>query len=129
VCDTASTIEILRASDFPRVAIAISANPHMCAKLLETWLAVESAHPGAREKVFALDSLFLGGPAAGDAVRYAHILVARLHLKFGDESAALAAIRRRGYLAGWPRYAHTVLAVENALAKSRRSSRSQSAGQ
>ena len=119
----------LNSSDFPRVSIAVSANPHTCAKLLETWLAVESAHPDAREKVFALDSLLFEGPAAGDAARYAHILVARLHLRFRDEAAALAAIRRRSYLAGWPRYAHTVRAVESALLKSRRTTAAQGAEQ
>jgi hypothetical protein len=61
--------------------------------------------------------LLLDGAAAGDAARYAHIFVARLHLRFSDRAAALSALRRRSYLAGWPRYVHTARATEAALLK------------
>jgi tetratricopeptide (TPR) repeat protein len=98
-----ASIESLRASGWTRVP-AIGTNPHLCAVLLETWLAVESRGPNAYRQLVAADSLLLHGPAAGDAGRYAHILLARLHQRVGDNPGALYAIRRRSNLTGWPRY-------------------------
>jgi DNA-binding SARP family transcriptional activator len=121
---TPATIAALKASSPPRISIAINTSAHACASILQTWLAVERRHPDARAQVHALDSLLLGGPAVGDAGRYAHILLARLHLRFNDSLAALSALRRRSYLKGWPRYVRTTRATELSLRGAAGSSRS-----
>jgi hypothetical protein len=109
-----ASIETLRANGWTRVP-AIGTNPHVCAVLLDTWLAVETRGPNARQQLLAADSLLLDGPAAGDAARYAHILLARLYQLVGDNPGALSAIRRRSNLTGWPRYRATARSGEAAL--------------
>ncbi|MGH6691484.1 MAG: hypothetical protein ACREF4_12500, partial [Gammaproteobacteria bacterium] len=54
--------------------------------------------------VARLDSLAFTPGVSGDAIAYAHLLVARLHDRLGNPRAALAAVRRRDELVGWPRY-------------------------
>jgi len=110
---TSKSIAALRSAGFLRVLVPIGTNPHACATMLEAWLAVSAAAPDARARVAALDSLFLDGPAAGDAATYAHILLARLHRRLGDEGRALEAIQRRSYLTGWPRYMSTAMSEES----------------
>jgi hypothetical protein len=58
----------------------------------------------------------LTGPAVSDAATYANIAVARLYERLGDSRAALAAIRRRGYMSGWPRYLASARREESRLA-------------
>jgi TolB-like protein len=57
---------------------------------------------------------------AGDAVAYAPVLVARLHARLGRPRDALAAVRRRVYMVGWPRYLATAWREEGRYAGHRR---------
>ena len=86
--------------------------PALCADLAEASMAVSVRRPDAAMLVSRLDSLALTAPAAGDASAYAPILLARLHAALGDVPAAVAAVRRRPYMVGWPRYLATALREE-----------------
>ena len=56
--------------------------------------------------------------AVGDAAAYAHIAISRLYRRLGEPHRALAAIRRRPYMAAaWPRYLATALREEGDLAR------------
>lgn len=90
--------------------------PLVCAELLEGWLAVLTRRPDAAAHVQRLDSLVLSPQVAGDAVVYAPLLIADLHLRLGDTTRALAALRRRSHMAGWPRYLAVTLRREAELA-------------
>jgi DNA-binding SARP family transcriptional activator/TolB-like protein len=106
----------LRAAPMPRSVVPVEATPPACAALLETTLAVALRAADARDRVERLDALMLTGPAIGDARTYAGLAVSRLHARLGDPDRALAAIRRRAYLRGWPRYLATSLWEESQLA-------------
>ncbi|MEO5566907.1 MAG: bacterial transcriptional activator domain-containing protein [Gemmatimonadaceae bacterium] len=110
------TISALRSAGVPRDAVPIGANPHTCAALLDASLTTMQQPRRALGRVVALDSLMLGGPAANDAGAYAHLLLARLYERLGKPDRALAAIRRRPYLDGWPRYLATARREEGRLA-------------
>jgi hypothetical protein len=58
----------------------------------------------------------LTGPAMGDARTYANLVVARQYQRLGDPRHALASVRQRAYLRGWPRYLATSLREEGRLA-------------
>ncbi|HEU4565457.1 MAG TPA: hypothetical protein VFS05_12430, partial [Gemmatimonadaceae bacterium] len=88
-----------------------------CAEILDAQLAVVSGQRDALDRVRALDSLMLGGPAAGDAASYAYLVVARLYERLGEPESALSAIRRRAYMTGWPRYLATAWREEGSLAE------------
>ena len=79
-------------------------------------MAVRLRRPDAATRVSRLDALALTAPVAGDASAYAPVLLARLHAELGDVRAALAAVRRRPYMAGWPRYLATALREEGRYA-------------
>ena len=66
--------------------------------------------------VARLESLAFTAPAAGDASVYAPVLLGRLHSRLGQVGAALAAVRRRPYMVGWPRYLATALREEGRYA-------------
>jgi hypothetical protein len=51
-----------------------------------------------------------------DAGPHAHLLVARLYERLGRPDLALAAIHRRTYMTGWPRYLATARREEGRLA-------------
>jgi hypothetical protein len=96
--------------------VTIGAAPRGCGDLLTAMLAVRTGAPEAREQLAALDARMLTGPALGDASTYATLARARLHEQLGDPAAALAAVRQRAYLKGWPRYLATALDTEARLA-------------
>jgi hypothetical protein len=106
----------LRGAGLPSDPVPVGANPHTCAELLDASVAVTARAADAAVRVARLDSLMLGGAAAGDAAAFAHIVVARLYESAGAPSRALDAIRRRPYMNGWPRYLATALREEGRLA-------------
>lgn len=112
----ARLLQSLREAGTPRVAVPIGANPLTCAEIIDATLAVAMRQPDALQRVERLDSLMLSGPAVGDASTYAHLAVARLYERLGAPERALAAIRRRPYMAGWPRYLATTRREEARLA-------------
>jgi tetratricopeptide (TPR) repeat protein len=110
-------IEQLRSQRIPREPVPIAAAPVACGELLDASLAVATGARDAAARVSRLDSLMLTGPAVGDAASYAHILLARLHMRLGHPRLALGALERRTYLTGWPRYRSTALRMEAQLAE------------
>ena len=58
----------------------------------------------------------LGGPALGDAMRYTNLVIARHYQSIGDPAHALAALQRRSFMRGWPRYRATGLRLQIAAA-------------
>jgi serine/threonine-protein kinase len=113
---TRQTIARLRAAPPLLVTVPVATPPLVCAEILDASLAVAAREPNAHSKVLRLDSLMLTGPAVSDAATYANIAVARLYERLGDSRAALAAIRRRGYMSGWPRYLASARREESRLA-------------
>jgi hypothetical protein len=109
--DARSALRILRdspaASDGPALA---------CAALIEAVSAVTRSLPEALRLVERADSLVAVGPPLGDARAYASLAIARLYERLGDTERALASIRRRPYLRGWPRYLSSYLREEGRLA-------------
>jgi hypothetical protein len=118
--DVARIVGQLRAdSASPTAADArlVAATPAaLCAELLRATLAVTVAAREAPALVARLDSLALTAATSADAGAYAPILVARLHERLGDAAAARAAVRRRVYMLGWPRYLATALREEGRYA-------------
>lgn len=109
-------LRMLRAAGTPRVPVPIGANPLACAEIIEATMAVVTSERDALQRVRRLDSLMLSGPAVGDAGTYAHLAVADLYSRLGEPERALEAIRRRRYMAGWPRYLATSRRQEGQLA-------------
>jgi hypothetical protein len=93
----------------PRFPVPVGANPATCAELLDVSLAIAERGGAARDRLAHLDSLMLSGPAVGDAMRYANLVIARHYRAIGDPAHALAALQRRSYMRGWPRYRATGL--------------------
>jgi len=117
--DTAAARRVvapLRAAAVSRYPVPVGANPLTCAELLETSLAVEARGKGAAERLAHMDSLMLSGPAVGDAMRYANLVVAREYQRLGDPRRGLAALQRRSFMRGWPRYRATGLQLQIDLA-------------
>jgi len=54
----------------------------------------------------------LGGPVVGDAMRYTNLVIARHYQAIGDPVHALAALQRRSFMRGWPRYRATGLRLQ-----------------
>lgn len=100
----------------PRFPIPVGSNPSTCAELLDVSLAIAEHGPGARDRLAHLDSLMLGGPAVGDAMRYTNLVIARHYQSIGDPGHALAALQRRSFMRGWPRYRATGLRLQIAAA-------------
>lgn len=112
----AQIVTTLRSAGVPRVAVPIGANPLACAGIIDATMSVMTRQPDALQRVEQLDSLMLSGPAVGDASTYAHLAVARLYQRLGRPDRALAAVRRRPYMTGWPRYLATSRREEGLLA-------------
>lgn len=112
----AQIVTTLRSAGVPRVAVPIGANPLACAGIIDATMSVMTRQPDALQRVEQLDSLMLSGPAVGDASTYAHLAVARLYQRLGKPDRALAAVRRRPYMTGWPRYLATSRREEGLLA-------------
>ncbi len=109
-------LALLRAGGTAAFPVPVGASPNACATLLDAAIAIESNAPNARERLAHLDSLMLSGPAVGDAMRYANLLVAREYRTLGDSRYALAALQRRSFGRGWPRYKETGLQLQIDLA-------------
>jgi DNA-binding SARP family transcriptional activator/TolB-like protein len=95
----------------------VSTPPVVCAAILETWRAVVLSQPQATTLVNRLDSLVFTRAVAGYAAHYSNILIARLFMRLGQPTQALAAIRKRGYMNGWPSYLVTTWREEARLAE------------
>jgi hypothetical protein len=80
--------------------VPVGANPATCAELLDVSLAIAERGAAARDRLAHLDSLMLSGPAVGDAMRYANLVIARHYRAIGDPAHALAALQRRSYMRG-----------------------------
>ena len=88
-----------------------------CATLLQAWLDVATGRADARKRLERTSALAFTPVAAGEVSAYAPILLARLHERLGDRRRALEVVRRRPYMAGWPAYLATALALEGRLAE------------
>lgn len=95
----------------------VSASPVVCAELVEAAFAVATHDRNALALLTRLDSLALTSAVAGNAADYAHILIARLYRETGHPHHALAAIRKHGYMLGWPAYLTTAWREEWHLAE------------
>jgi hypothetical protein len=109
-------VAALRDAPVPRIPVPVSAGPRVCAALVDATLAVALRAPDARTRVERVDALPFAGPALDDASTYIAVAVARLFERLGDPRRALAAVRRRSYLKGWPRYLSTTTREEGRLA-------------
>jgi DNA-binding SARP family transcriptional activator len=116
--ETRRSIARLRAAGLPRTAVPVGANPLTCAELLDASWSVVTRQADALQRVAALDSLMLSGPAVSDAGTYANITVGRLYERLGQPRAALEGYRRRSYMSGWPRYLATIRREEARIASS-----------
>ena len=106
----------LRSGGTPAFPVPVGASPNACATLLDASIAIQTNAPNARERLAHLDSVMLSGPAVGDAMRYANLVVAREYQSLGDARHALAALQRRSFGRGWPRYRETGLRLQIELA-------------
>jgi DNA-binding SARP family transcriptional activator len=95
-----------------RFSVPVGSNPSTCAELLDVGLAIAERGVGARDRLAHLDSLMLSGPAVGDAMRYTNLVIARHYQSIGDPAHALAALQRRSFMRGWPRYRSTGLRLQ-----------------
>lgn len=106
------TIGALREGGVARFPVPVGANSMACAELLDASLATAAHGVAARDRLDHLDSLMLSGPAVGDAMRYANLVVARQYQAMGDPARAVAALHRRSYMRGWPRYRATGIELQ-----------------
>lgn len=111
-------LALLGAGGAPAYPVPVGASASACADLIDASIAIATHAPQARQQLAHLDSLMLSGPAAGDAMRYANLVVARDYRAIGDARSALAALQRRSYGRGWPRYRETGLRLQIELAES-----------
>jgi tetratricopeptide (TPR) repeat protein len=107
-----AAVRPLLASSMPRFTVPVEANPITCGEMLDVSLAVAEHGVAARPQLAHFDSLMLSGPAVGDAMRY----VGRDYLRIGEPALGLAALRRRSFMRGWPRYRATGLQLQADLA-------------
>lgn len=87
-----------------------------CVALVEAITAVVRGYPEAPRLVARTDSMLAVGQALGDLRQYGTLAVARLHDRLDEPGRALASVRRRPYLRGWPRYLAAYLREEGRLA-------------
>ena len=99
-----------------RFTVPVGSNPSTCAELLDVGLAIGERGAAARDRLAHLDSLMLSGPAVGDAMRYFNLVIARHYQSIGDPAHALAALQRRSFMRGWPRYRATGLRLQIEMA-------------
>jgi hypothetical protein len=110
-------VDALRTQDDATPTSIASASPRACAELLAAAHAVLTRSRDAHDRLRRLDSLVLSPHVVGDLGVYAPLVLARLHERLGDTGRALAAVRRRSYMAEWPRYLATMLRDEARLAE------------
>lgn len=113
--DARAMIRALRQSPPPVATAPVTTPPTVCADIADAALAVAERSPSARRLVAAVDQLSLSGGAVGDAARWADVLVGRWYAALGDPVAAVAALRRRPFLDGWPRYRDASIDLETSL--------------
>ncbi|HEV8216919.1 MAG TPA: BTAD domain-containing putative transcriptional regulator [Gemmatimonadaceae bacterium] len=111
-----AAVRALRAAGTQAFPIPIGANPAVCAELIDASLTTMGNHNAGVVRLAHLDSLMLSGPALGDLMRYANLVIARGYKTLGDNSRALAALQRRSYMRGWPRYRAAGLSMQVDLA-------------
>jgi len=111
-----AAVRALRAAGTQTFPIPVGANPGVCAELIDASLTAMGNHNAGMERLAHLDSLMLSGPALGDLMRYANLVIARGYKTLGDNSRALAALQRRSYMRGWPRYRGAGLSMQVDLA-------------
>jgi hypothetical protein len=112
-----ATVRALRAAGTSTFPIPIGANPAVCAELIDASLTTMGNRGAGMERLAHLDSLMLSGPALGDLMRYANLVIARGYRSIGDNSRALTALQRRSYMRGWPRYRSAGLRMQVDLAE------------
>jgi hypothetical protein len=88
-----------------------------CATLLQAWFDVATGRADARKRLDRTSVLAFTPVTTGEVSAYAPILLARLYERLGDRRRALEVLRRRPYMAGWPAYLATELALEGRLAE------------
>ena len=112
-----AAVRTLRSAGMSAFPIPVGANPAVCAELVDASLTVLSNRNAGMERLAHLDSLMLSGPALGDLMRYVNLVIARGYRSLGDNSRALAALQRRSYMRGWPRYRGAGLRMQVDLAE------------
>jgi tetratricopeptide (TPR) repeat protein len=112
-----ATLRALRAGATTTFPIPIGAPSAVCAELIDASLTAMSNRGAGMERLAHLDSLMLSGPALGDLMRYANLVIARGYQSIGDNSRALTALQRRSYMRGWPRYRSAGLRMQVNLAE------------
>lgn len=122
VAGARTAVSALRGGCVPAFPVPVGASPRACADLIDASVAVAASEPGARAKLAHLDSMMLSGPTVGDAMRYANLVVARQYNVLGEPSLAMAALQRRSFMRGWPRYRATGLKLQVSLALALRDS-------
>lgn len=113
-----TTISRLRGVGSPVELPIASTTPLVCVELLDAALAVETDRTIAKALVDRVDSMIVTPVVAGNAATYAHLLIARLYERLGDDSDALRAVRKHSYMAGWAPYAAATWRAEARLAES-----------
>jgi DNA-binding SARP family transcriptional activator len=112
------TIDALRGASLTAAPSMVTATPAACAELLDAGLSVALRGPDARARLLRTDSLVFTAQTAGGAAQYAHLAIARMFARLGDTASALAAVQKRPYMAGAPRYLASALQLEAALSSS-----------
>lgn len=112
----ATTVRALGAVDHTPSMRLGDTPPRLCAELLDATLAVTLRQSNAPGVLARLDAKALTAVTSGDAISYAPLLIARLYEQLGNAAAALAAVRKRTYMTGWPRYLAVALREEGRYA-------------
>jgi tetratricopeptide (TPR) repeat protein len=118
--DTSGISEIisrLRTPGFDDSSAYLNAPARLCADLIDAALVVQTRGAAALAQIQRLDALALSAAVAADLSNYAHLWIARMYRSAGEPGKALAAVRRRPYMAGWPRYLASAWREEGALAE------------
>ena len=104
--DTLGVTTMMRALDTDEFTAGAyyAAEPRSCSVLLRAWLAVRRREQNARAVLDSADQLAFTAYSAGDAALYTPLLLARLHAQLANRELALRALRRQGFMSGWPRY-------------------------
>jgi hypothetical protein len=105
----------MRTASPATATVPVAASPKGCADVTAAMLAVSRRASDARARVQLLDNTMLAGPAMGDATVWATLATARLYEILGDSVRALAVVRQRPFMKGWPRYRAASLAEEAKL--------------
>lgn len=95
---------------------AVAAEAQSCALLLEAMLAVSERRSDAIRIVERADSVLRVSAQSTEMRAYSSLAISRLYRSLGETEAALAAVRRRPYLRGWPTYLARHLREEGMLA-------------